>query len=121
YKSGDSGVNGGWNHIASNKVNELAAGLRRANEGFGFQNPGDENKVLKSTIGYNLGQLFPSLNTGGYVPFIHFGLNTTGIDTPDFTYDSRLGNTAYDWLGPIRHNFTWDRHTHPFKRGGTFA
>ena len=120
YKSGDSGVNGGWNHIASNKVNELAAGLRRANEGFGFKDPGDENKVLKSTLGYNLGQLYSGLNPSGYIPLVHFGLNTTGIDTPDFTYDTRLGNTAFDYLASIRDNFTWTRDTHTFKMGGIF-
>jgi len=35
YVSGDSGVNGGWNHVfRSNGVNELGAGIRRATEGF---------------------------------------------------------------------------------------
>ncbi len=51
---------------------------------------------------------------------MRFGLNTTGIDTPDFTYDNRLGSTAYDWLASVRDNFTWTRNTHTFKIGGHF-
>ncbi len=35
YVSGDSGINGGWNHVSSsNRVNEFGAGVRRATEGF---------------------------------------------------------------------------------------
>jgi hypothetical protein len=120
YKSGDSGVNGGWNHVASNKVNELAAGFRRANEGFGTQTADDLTRLQKSTLGINLGQFHPELNPQGYVPVIQFGLTATGVDTPDFSYDSRLGQTAYDYLGSIRDNFTWTRNTHTFKMGGIF-
>ncbi len=54
------------------------------------------------------------------MPFIRFGLNTTGIDTPDWTYDSRVGSTAYDWLGSIRDNLTWTHKTHTFKVGGHY-
>jgi len=121
YVSGDSGVNGGWNHVSSsNKVNEFGAGIRRATEGFGTKDDGDLARVQKSTVGYTLGQYNSQLNPQGLMPFIHFGLNTTGIDTPDFTYDSRLGSTAYDWLTSFRDNFTWTRNRHTFKMGAHF-
>src|SRR5262245_13813670 len=119
YVSGDSGVNGGWNHISrSNKVNELAAGLRRATEGFGTKDDSDLPHALKTTLGYTLGQYNPQLNSLGLVPTIRFGLGGTGIDSPDFTYDTRLGSTAFDWLGSLRDNFTWTRDTHTLKLGG---
>ena len=118
YVSGDNSVNGGWNHIfGSNGVNELSAGYRRATEGFGTKTDGDLQHILKSTVGYKLGQ-FSSLNTLGTIPTINFGLNTTGVDSPDFTYDNRLGSTAYDYLMSLRDNFTMTRGRHTLKFGG---
>jgi Carboxypeptidase regulatory-like domain/TonB-dependent Receptor Plug Domain len=121
YVSGDSGINGGWNHIsASNKVNEFGAGIRRATEGFGVKNDSDYAKFTRSNVGFTSAQFHPELNPQGYLPFVRFGLNTTGIDTPDFTYDNRLGATAFDWLASVRDNLTWTRNTHTFKVGGHF-
>jgi hypothetical protein len=120
YKSGDSGVNGGWNHISANRVNEFGAGIRRATEGFGVKDDSDYARFQRSAVGFTAAQFSPSLNPQGYMPFVRFGLNTTGIDTPDWTYDSRLGSTAYDWLGSIRDNLTWTRNTHTVKVGGHF-
>ena len=51
---------------------------------------------------------------------VRSGGRGAGIDTPDFTYDNRLGSTAYDWLTSFRDNFTWTRKTHTFKAGGHF-
>jgi len=121
YVSGDSGVNGGWNHVfRSNGVNEFGAGIRRATEGFGAKDDGDYTRLKRSTIGFTGAQFNPQLNPEGYLPFVRFGLNTTGIDTPDFTYDNRIGATAYDWLASIRDNVTWTRGRHTFKAGGHF-
>jgi hypothetical protein len=119
YVSGDSGVNGGWNHVfKSEAVNEFGAGIRRATEGFGVKNDSDWAKFQRSTIGFTSAQFHPELNPEGFLPFVRFGLNTTGIDTPDFTYDSRVGATAYDWLASIRDNITWTRGRHTLKAGG---
>jgi Carboxypeptidase regulatory-like domain len=119
YVSGDSGVNGGWNRVSSsNRVNEFGAGIRRATEGFGAKDDSDLVRAQKATIGYTLGQYNPQLNPLGLIPTVRFGLNTAGVDTPDFTYDNRLGSTAYDWLTSVRDNFTWTRRTHTFKAGG---
>src|SRR5438067_12809098 len=49
YVSGDSGVNGGWNHVfRSNSVNELGAGIRRATEGFGARNDSDYTRFQRA-------------------------------------------------------------------------
>src|SRR5258706_4262279 len=121
YVSGDSGINGGWNHVfTSNGVNEFGAGVRRATEGFGVKDNSDYAKFTRSALGFTSAQFYPQLNPQGYMPFIRFGLNTTGIDTPDFTYDNRVGSTAYDWLSSIRDNITWTRGRHTFKVGGHY-
>ncbi|HET9832052.1 MAG TPA: TonB-dependent receptor, partial [Vicinamibacterales bacterium] len=121
YVSGDSGVNGGWNHVfSSNGVNEFGAGIRRATEGFGVKDDSDYARFTRSTVGFTSAQFHPELNPNGYMPFVRFGLNTTGIDTPDWTYDNRVGSTAYDWLSSVRDNVTWTRNAHTFKTGGYF-
>jgi hypothetical protein len=120
YVSGDSGINGGWNHVSANRVNEFGAGIRRATEGFGVKDDSDYARFQRSAVGFTTSQFYSGLNPQGYMPFIRFGLNTTGIDTPDWTYDSRVGSTAYDWLGSIRDNLTWTRRTHTIKVGGHY-
>ena len=65
-------------------------------------------------------QFHPELNPQGYLPFVRFGLNTTGIDTPDFTYDNRLGSTAYDWLDERPRQLHVDaQHAHRSRSAGT--
>src|SRR5262245_17910621 len=120
YVSGDNSINGGWNHVfGSSGVNELSAGYRRATEGFGTKEDSDMTKILKSTVGYNLPQ-FTTLNTLGVIPTTTFGVSTTGTTSPDFTYDSRLGSTAYDYLMNVRDNLTFTRGKHTLKFGGHF-
>jgi hypothetical protein len=119
YVSGDDAVNGGWNHIMGARgVNEFAAGYRRATEGFGTKTDADLQHITKTSVGYTLGQFNPALNTLGVIPTTTFGLATTGVDSPDFTYDSRLGSTAFDTLASVRDNFTWTHGTHTWKLGG---
>jgi carboxypeptidase family protein/TonB-dependent receptor-like protein len=119
YVSGDSSVNGGWNHVmGTNGVNELSAGWRRATEGFGTKTDADLQRILRANVGYTLGQFNPSLNTLGVIPTVTFGLATTGVDSPDFSYDSRLGATAFDTLGSVRDNLTLTRGNHTWKFGG---
>jgi hypothetical protein len=120
YVSGDNSINGGWNHVfGSHGVNELSAGYRRATEGFGTKTDTDLTKILKSSVGYNLGQ-FTDLNTLGVIPTVTFGVSTTGTTSPDFTYDSRLGSTAFDYLMNVRDNLTLNRDKHTWKFGGHF-
>jgi hypothetical protein len=120
YVSGDSGINGGWNHVSTNRVNEFGAGIRRATEGFGVKDDSEYARFQRSAVGFTPAQFNSNLNPQGYMPFIRFGLNTTGIDTPDWTYDNRVGSTAYDWLGSIRDNLTWTRDRHTVKVGGHY-
>src|SRR5262249_55395396 len=120
YVSGDNSVNGGWNHVfGSHGVNELSGGYRRATEGFGTKTDSDLTKILKSTVGYNLGQ-FTNLNTLGVIPTVTFGFNATGTTSPDFTYDSRLRATASDSLMNVRDNLPLTRGKHTWKFGGLF-
>ncbi|HEX2457616.1 MAG TPA: carboxypeptidase regulatory-like domain-containing protein [Vicinamibacterales bacterium] len=121
YESGDNSINGGWNRIfSSSGVNEFQAGVRRATEGFGTKNDSDWERIRKSDVGYTLSQFNPDLNTLGVIPTLTFGLATTGIDSPDFTFDNRIGSTAFDWLASVRDNVTWTRGRHTVKVGGHF-
>ena len=118
YVSGDKSVKGGWNRIiGSDGVNEVFVGYRRATEGFGTKEDQDLTRILRNTVGYNLPQ-FTTLNTLGVIPTATFALNTTGVDSPDFTYDSRLGSTAFDTLLSVRDNLTLTRGHHTWKFGG---
>ena len=112
-------MNGGWNHIfRGNAVNEFQTGLRRQTEGFQTKDDADFSRIRKSDVGYTLGQLNPQLNTLNVIPRVIFGLNVTGTDPADFTYDNRLGNTAQDYLYSFRDNITWTRGRHTLKAGG---
>jgi hypothetical protein len=120
YISGNNSISGGWNHVfGARGVNELSAGYRRATEGFGTKTDADLTNILKSTVGYNLPQ-FTSLNTLGVIPTVQFGFSATGTTSPDFTFDSRLGSTAYDYLTNVRDNLTLNRGKHTMKFGGLF-
>jgi hypothetical protein len=121
YLFSDSSVNGGWNRIfGSSKVNEFQIGIRRQTEGFQTQNESDWRHVRRSDIGWTVPQYFPEVNTLDVMPRVTFGLTGTGIDSPDFTFDQRLGETAQDWLFSLRDNFSWTKGTHTFKAGGYY-
>jgi hypothetical protein len=123
YIFSDSSVNGGWNKIfGSSMVNELQTGIRRQTEGFQTHKDSDWSRLRRSDVGWNLSQYFPDANPLGLIPLATFGLGQTasGLDSPDFTYPDRLGETAEDWLFSVRDNFTWTRDTHTFKAGGYF-
>jgi hypothetical protein len=121
YIFSDSSINGGWTRIVgSNIVNELQTGIRRQTEGFETADDGQWPNVLRSGVGWTLGQFNPGLNELGVIPLSTFGLGTTGVDSPDFTFDQRLGSTAQDYLYSIRDTLTWTRGAHTLKFGGYF-
>jgi hypothetical protein len=121
YLFSDSSVNGGWNRVfGSSKVNEFQIGIRRQTEGFQTHAENDWSKVRRSDIGWTVPQYFPEVNTLDVMPRVTFGLGGTGIDSPDFTFDQRLGETAQDWLFSLRDNFSWAQGTHTFKAGGYY-
>jgi len=121
YISGDRSLNGGWNHVfRSNGVNEFQAGVRRAFERFGVKDESDWSRLRRFDVGYALPQFSPQLNTLGLIPKVTFGVGTTGVSSPDFTWDDRIGATAYDWLTSARESFTVTHGRHTVKAGGHF-
>jgi Carboxypeptidase regulatory-like domain len=121
YIFSDSSVNGGWNKILGTTfVNELQTGIRRQTEGFQTHTDSDWTHVRRSDIGWTVPQYFPEVNTLDVMPRVTFGLTGTGIDSPDFSFDQRLGETAEDWLYSVRDNVTWTKGMHTFKAGGYF-
>jgi hypothetical protein len=121
YIFSDSSVNGGWNKIFGPRlVNELQVGIRRQTEGFQTHQDSDWQRIRRSDIGWTVPQYFPEVNTLDIMPRITFGLGGTGIDSPDFSFDQRIGETAEDWLFGVRDNVTWTRDRHTFKAGGYF-
>jgi hypothetical protein len=119
YLFGDNSINGGWNRVFSaNLINEFQSGVRTQTEGFQTKDDSDWSKIRRSDVGWTMRQLNPSLNTLDVIPRVTFGLNVTGTDPVDFTYDNRLGNTARDWIYSARDNVTWTRGGHTVKAGG---
>ena len=121
YTSGDRALNGGWTHVSrANIVTELQAGVRRAYESFGVADDADWSRLRRSEVGYTLPQFSPQLNDLGLIPKVTFGVGTTGVSSPDFTWDDRIGATASDWLTSVRESLTWTRGRHSLKVGGHF-
>jgi carboxypeptidase family protein/TonB-dependent receptor-like protein len=119
YLFGDNSVNGGWNRVFNaSLVNEFQSGVRTQTEGFQTKDDSDWTRIRRSDVGWTMSQFNPSLNTLDVIPRVTFGLNVTGTDPPDFTYDNRLGNTARDWIYSARDNVTWTRGAHTVKAGG---
>jgi hypothetical protein len=121
YIFSDSSVTAGWNTIASpTLVNELQGGIRRQTEGFQTHRESDWSRLRRTDVGWTLRQYFPEANPLGLIPRATFGLNPSGVDSPDFTYPDRLGETAQDWLYSVRDNLTWVRGAHTVKAGGYY-
>lgn len=121
YIFSDNSLNGGWNKIfGAAKVNEFQMGIRRQTEGFQTHDESDWTRLRRSDVGWTLPQYFPGANTLGLIPRPTFGLavSASSVDSPDFSYPDRLGETAEDWLFSVRDNFTWTRGRHTFKAGG---
>jgi hypothetical protein len=122
YEFSDNAVSGGWNKvIGAQIVNELTGGFGRRTEGFGVGAESDWTRLLRSDVGYTLGQFNPQLNPLGLIPRANFGaLPTTGGDGVDLNYPDRIGDTAVDYVASIRDTLTWARDKHTFKFGGYF-
>jgi hypothetical protein len=123
YISGDNSITVGYTKIfRSNLVNEATFGVRRATEAFPAATDADYQKILRKNIGLTLGQFNPGLNPDGVMPIVNFNLGVTSanIDTPDFTFDSRIGAFAYDVLGSFQDHLTWIKGHHTLKVGGYF-
>ena len=99
-------------------VMEYNAGVRHNHEYWTPYGSANElNKVLRSGIGYNLGQWFPQANAQGYIPRYSFG----GVpNPPDVTYDNRLLTGGTDFTFNFNDNVTITRGKHMIKFGGDF-
>jgi hypothetical protein len=125
YDFGNAQVNVGHTRIfGSHVINELQAGYRNQWEKFGFLTDADRARLSREGTGYNGGQFFPGTNTNGFIPLIDVGgmtLGTSGqggaTEAANFTYDSRNGETANDYILSLRDNLTWTKQAHTFKAG----
>ncbi|HEV3196380.1 MAG TPA: hypothetical protein VGZ73_00690, partial [Bryobacteraceae bacterium] len=127
YCFSEEGIATGWTHIVSaNMVNEFTAGVRRNHEGWKPYNDGITptqqvptagnplSTVLRSAIGFNAGQWYPSSNPDNIIPRFTFGLGTY---TPDVTFDDRFLKNGTDFTFSINDNLTWTRGAHTVKAG----
>ena len=70
--------------------------------------------MLRSKIGYNLGQWFPQSNAGGFIPRFSFG----GVpNAANVSYDNRLLTGGTDFTFNANTNLTITRGTHNIKTG----
>jgi Carboxypeptidase regulatory-like domain/TonB-dependent Receptor Plug Domain len=123
YIFSDNGVTAGWTKIfGSNKVNELSGGVKWQTEGFPPRSDAEYSQLRRADVGWNYSQWYPELNTLDLMPRFTFGLAIAGaqIESPDFTWDNRIGNTAIDQVYSIRDTFTWVKGNHTLKSGGYF-
>ena len=74
-------------------------------------------KVLRSSIGYTLGQWYPQANVNGYIPRYSFG----GVPSaPNVSYDSRLLTGGTDFTFNFNDSISWTKGKHLIKVGGDF-
>ena len=112
----ESGLGVGWTHIFTPTiVMEFTSGARHNHEGWRAYGPPDEiNKILKSKVGFNLGQWYPAQNPSGFIPQVSFG----GVPgSADITYNNRLLTDGYDTTFTFNDNVTVIRGPHTFKLG----
>src|SRR5262249_42906974 len=103
----------GWTRTFSpSLVNEVNAGFRGEKEKPADVTPTTYDLVLRSTTGFNLGQLYPQANPIGFVPQGFFG----GVPSAgNISYDSRLPLNASMAYVHFLDNLSYVRRTHTFK------
>lgn len=112
----ESGLGVGWTRTFSPTiVMEINTGLRHNREAwYPYGSENELNKVLRSSIGYNLGQWFPQANVSGYIPRYSFG----GVPSaPNVSYDNRLLTGGTDFTFNFNDNVTITRGKHLVKLG----
>jgi hypothetical protein len=112
----ESGLAVGWTHIFGPRVvNEINTGLRHNREAwYPYGAPDEIDKVLRASIGYNLGQWYPNANVNGYIPRYSFG----GVPSaPNVSYDSRLLTGGTDFTFNFNDNVSINRGAHGIKAG----
>ena len=111
----EDGLATGLTHIFSpTVVMEFDAGIRHNREAWYPYGNNEINKVLRSNIGYNLGQWYPSANVSGYIPRFSFGGVT---NPPNVSYDNRFLTGGTDFTFNFSDNVSITRGTHNIKVG----
>src|ERR1041384_6276779 len=105
---------GGTHVFTPTVVMELNAGVRHNREAWHPYGDNEINKVLRSAIGYNLGQWYPAANASGYIPRFSFG----GVPSaPNVSYDNRLLTGGTDFTFNFSHSVAITPRTHSIKVG----
>jgi len=99
-------------------VMEYNVGVRHNHEAWHPYGSANEiNKVLRSGIGYNLGQWYPNANVNGFIPRYSFGGVT---NPPNVSYDNRLLTGGTDFTFNFNDYVSLTRGNHQIKFGGDF-
>jgi len=111
----EEGLALGDTHIFSPSViMEFNTGIRHNREAWLPYGNNEINKVLRSAIGYNLGQWYPSANVSGYIPRFSFG----GVPSaPNVSYDNRLLTGGTDFTFNLSDSLAITKGTHNIKLG----
>jgi hypothetical protein len=120
YLFRDKGVVGHYTHIFSSKVvNEFSADWRDGSEDGPPLTQEGLDSAKKSTIGYTLGQFYPSANPLGIMPQVGTGTSGfTGVPNAAlFTYDGRFPLFGDDKLWSMTDNVTVLLGSHSLKGG----
>ncbi len=126
YCFSEEGIATGWTHVFSpTVVMEMTAGVRRNHEGWKPYNdtatPTQQvpkagnplSTVLRSAVGFNAGQWFPSSNPDGIIPRFSFNVP----DSPNVGFDDRFLKNGTDFTFSFNDNVTWTRGSHIIKAG----
>jgi hypothetical protein len=112
----ESGLAVGETHIFSpTVVMEINTGVRHNHEAwYPYGSENEIQKVLRSGIGYNLGQWYPNANVNRYIPRYSFG----GVPSaPNVSYDNRLLTGGTDFTFNFNDNLSINRGSHGIKVG----
>jgi hypothetical protein len=111
----EDGLATGDTHIFSPSViMEFNAGIRHNREAWHPYGDNEINKVLRSQIGYNLGQWYPNANASGFIPRFSFG----GVPSaPNVSYDNRLLTGGTDFTFNLSDSVLITRGSHNIKVG----
>jgi hypothetical protein len=112
----ESGIGIGYTRVFSpSVVMEFTAGARNNHEAwYPYGSANEIDKVLRSKVGFNLGQWYPSSNVMNFIPRYTFG----GVpNSADVTYDDRFLTGGADTTFSFNDNVTVIRGSHFFKAG----
>lgn len=115
YTYTDNGIVLAYTRIFSPTiVNEFTGGVRHGVEKGPPESEEEQNKMVRSKVGLNLGQFYPEINPLGIIPQANFG-GVTGAAA--ITYDGRFPLRGADTVFNFADNITWNHRRHAVKAG----